>query len=245
MISARAQRAIRRDAVREQQEASERRELSMRQNRAGARSVHSGVMVREQTVGRIIPTTGRTVRQLSGRISPPPWITLFINMLTHMLSGRHFWNDIRMTVEYSGETNSYHLIIVSNHERVTHPGVTRGMFRIIVRDNEPRYGFCTESLNERNWARGNCINNRRIRVSFRPLDEITQWITPVQTEFGEILKFRDFLSWEHGVYLTLAAHYALYHTDFNISYPVVKIISNVIVEHYRLAEADHDDHVSD
>jgi hypothetical protein len=242
MESDRTLRAMRRDAVREQREAQTRRELLVLQRKSRARLMHSGIMARDQCIGRILPATGRTVRLLYGRISTPTWSTLFINMLTHMLSGKDFWADIEITMDYPDVDSPYNIIIGSRRERVGQeaPGATQGMMQIVVKDNEPRRGFSTDASNEDDWSRRSCLMCRETRMEFYPFREITHLIVPVKTDFGRISKFRDFPSWDHAVYKGGGYNdkYVLYHSDFNVSYPAMKIIAEFITEHYRLAELE-------
>jgi hypothetical protein len=167
-------------------------------------------------------------------------------MLKHMLSNEPFFHDISITVVrpvyYGPDIESlYNIIIESSHERArmtTHPnqllGATLGRLRIVVMDNEPKRGFRIDGANDSDWTRGSCVPLRTHRVEFKPFRELRDFFVEVQTEVGEVNKFRNFIEWDHGVYLTMAAHYALYHSDFNVSYPVMAIIAAVIKEHYRL-----------
>jgi hypothetical protein len=148
-----------------------------------------------------------------------------------MLGGLPFWGDVQI-IEHTDNS----VQIQSRQQRMSQPefGSTRRGLCITVLNNAPKDGFIKDSLeaHENDWTRSTCLNHRNCRVRLGPFQEITQRTVSVQTEFGEVDKFRDFLTWDHSAYLTVGASYLLFHTDFNISYPVMKIIAETVKDYY-------------
>ena len=232
---ARTQRRERRDAVRTARERELAQQTTRRERQRLAAQSLGMLQTREQSVGRILPFTGRTVRPLTGRFHPRAWTVLFRQVLLSMLSTSLTPAQLRQVNIHIDNTHDRDEIDIwdkKEYKQVQQPrGATKGNLNILVRGGDPCTGLSRYSISEADWRATTCSTERMARVEMSPFREITHRID----RLGETLRLRDFPCWEHGIWLDQqggAGIYKLYHTDYNITYQVMKIVSEVIKEHY-------------
>ena len=224
------------------------------------------LQAREQSIGRIKPFTGLTRRPHTGWVKPQTWTVLFTQMLRSMLTGSLTPEQlarVSITTENTHDRDE-----VNIHDEVQYRtfnsqpvGATKGRLSITVDQGAPREG-CSffgsswypdlmhenpPNLRERltqeysDFRATRCRSERTARIMLSPFREITHRIVPVDPR-RETYRFKDFQSWEHGVALVRdEQRYKVYHCDYNTSYPVLKIVSEVIKEHYQRMDMEGPD----
>lgn len=224
------------------------------------------LQAREQSIGRIKPFTGLTRRPHTGWVKPQTWTVLFTQMLRSMLTGSLTPEQlarVSITTENTHDRDE-----VNIHDEVQYRtfnwqpvGATKGLLSITVDQGAPREG-CSffgsswypylmhenpPNLRERltqeysDFRATRCRSERTARIVLSPFREITHRIVPVDPR-RETYRFKDFQSWEHGVALVRdEQRYKVYHCDYNTSYPVLKIVSEVIKEHYQRMDMEGPD----
>ena len=223
------------------------------------------LQAREQSIGRIKPFTGLTRRPHTGWVKPQTWTVLFTQMLRSMLTGSLTPEQlarVSITTENTHDRDE-----VNIHDEVQYRtfnsqpvGATKGRLSITVDQGAPREG-CSFfgswyphlmhenplDLRERltqeysDFRATRCRSERTARIMLSPFREITHRIVPVDPR-RETYRFKDFQSWEHGVaFVRDEQRYKVYHCDYNTSYPVLKIVSEVIKEHYQRMDMEGPD----
>jgi hypothetical protein len=248
ITDARTQRRERRQAVRdlefERREAVRASEFwqrsfaldlqnRQRDNRRLAAQPLGMLQVREQSIGRIIPFTGLTRRPQRGLYQPRTWTVLFTQILRSMLAGsltREQQDQVIIATDNRDDRDEIVIDLQEEDPNVWEPvGAQKGRLSITVNQGNPRHGFSKKVSDESDWRGRVCRTERTPRIELAPYMEITHRILPLDQQN---LRFRDFLSWEHGVDLIReAGRYKVYHADYNWAYPVLKIVSEVIKEH--------------
>ena len=232
-IDARTQRRLRRDDVRAVRERELAQQTRRQENQRLAAQSLRMMQTREQSTGRTAQYTGRTTRPLTGRFHVPTWTSLFCQLLRSMLSDCARSADVVILID--GERDE--LVICDLHEQEQDyvlTGATKGRLCITVHGGAPRTGFSRYEMNEADWSARICSTERTVRVEMVPHREITHRIVPMDRGH-KTLRFKDFPTWEHGLSVESRLDvgcYRLYHADYNVSYPVLKIVSEIIKEHY-------------
>ena len=230
-MSTRGERAARRDALRQQQEQETAQLQRKTGHRERAKTVHYAIRLREASAFRIIPRPTGTPNLC--------WGSVFVNLLRNVLGNEPYWNDLRI-IDDSGEEDQ-HVVIRSRSEPETVPfvGNTTGRLRIDLNYNLPSFGFSNDSHQAfvNNWSK-DCRSKRNVRISLRPLDEFIHWVQPMPlppgASEGRVRRFADFTEWNHGVYqVANPVRLAVFHDDYNFSYPVIQIVARAIREHHR------------
>ena len=201
---------------------------------ARSRTVHSNLMRREVTGCRVIPRgSGQPLMT---------WGAAFHTLLGAVLGSKPYWADL--DISDCSNTEEQVVVIESFSEvrdftNAFMRGDTNNRLYIEVRHNHPQHGFSSDPTRADNWSAA-CWTVRGCRITLRPPQEFTclvQTLPRTPPDSRDTKRFRGFLTWNHGVYRRLAPteHLAVYHDDFSISEPAVKVVSMAIEEHFRLA----------
>jgi hypothetical protein len=245
ITDARTQRRERREAVRASRELEPMQRnfalaLQSRRRRDKQRLAAQPLgmlQVREQSIGRIIPFTGSTRRPQRGLYQPQQaWTVLFAQYLRSMLAGplTREQQDHVIISTHNGDDRDEIVIDLQAEDSIHWQavGAQKGRLSITVNQENPRHGFSNKEDDESDWRGRICRLERKARIELAPYREITHRIKALDTDLGD-LRFRDFPSWEHGVDLNSElGRYKVYHADYNWAYPVLKIVSEVIKEHF-------------
>jgi hypothetical protein len=243
---ARTQRRERREATRaiREQESRQRGAVLALQNRRRdnqrlAAQPLGMLQVREQSIGRIIPFTGLTRRPQRGLYQPQKWTAVFIQLLRSMLSSLPLEQQNRVEIRAFSDPLGDGINIFDHHEHMklhTRCGATKGNLVVSVLGGAPKTGLSGRGYAESNWSARICDLGRNTRIRMYPSAEIAHRIVAVDPPMNQNLRLRDFPSWEHGVSGHLlnetGGYYNVYHTDEAYSYPSVRIVAEVIKEHY-------------
>jgi hypothetical protein len=202
------------------------------------------LQVREQSIGRIIPYTGLTRRPQSGLYQhPQKWTAVFIQLLRSMLSSMPLEQQNRVDIRTFDGDEAINIVDHQEYMQThTHRGATKGYLLITVMGSAPKNGLYElergYGFDESDWSRRACALGRMARIRIFPHAEFAHRVVAVDPPGNENLRLRDFPSWEHGVSVhmlnirDMEGYYSVYHTDEALSYPSVRIVAEVIKEHY-------------
>jgi hypothetical protein len=116
-------------------------------------------------------------------------------------------------------------------------------FQIVVRRNEPRAGFSADPSCEGDWSVAACWSLKiPPRIEICPLSPVSDMFYLLESASGrlsvyhgtDVQQFMDFPSWLHGIYhrRNPLDHMAVFHSDFNIASPAVRLVARAISRHY-------------
>jgi hypothetical protein len=207
-----------------------------RNNKKLAAQTFGMLQVREQSIGRTLPNNGRVRRPQTGRLQTPKWTVIFTQMLWPMLAGSLTREQHEQVIIATRNTQDHDEIVIDLQDEDGNnwqpAGAQKGRLSIVVNQGNPRHGFSSRASDESDWRGFMCRTARTPRIELAPHMEITHRILALDPQLRN-LRFRDFLAWEHGVDLVSeVGKYKVYHADYNWTYPVLKIVSEVIKEHY-------------
>lgn len=219
--------------------------LRMREMRG--RHVQS-IMVSSPMIG-VSRKTGRRPSACSLRLFYSPvisWGVALMRLLHNSLGTETFWGELKF-IDRSCTSDQF-VCIKSRVETLHNPlrGRALGRLEILLRFNNPFLGLLDEndSLSEvaHNWDGVSC-EERYERITLRPVNEFVRLFPLVipahlrqqANDYDERMRFDGLSEWTHAVYMyrqPAPGFLALYHSDYNISYPVVRIVTQCIRVHF-------------
>ena len=165
------------------------------------------------------------------RLSRGAWAPLFVQLVRAelCLSG---WSarglsDLVFTHNAELDETETNDVVVIESARGRHGSG----FQIVVRRNEPRAGFSADPSCEGDWSRGCCWSLRTPpRIEIRGLGNMHELLI----SGTDVQRLTDFPAWPHGVYhrRNPSDHMAVFHSDFNVGYPAVRLVARAISRHY-------------
>ncbi len=109
-------------------------------------------------------------------------------------------------------------------------------FQITVNNNAPRAGFSMFAACEREWSAASCwVVRGAPRIEIRPAALLDGQLTCSMSDTGRVQRLTRFPAWEHAAYRSPSPseYTAVFHTDFAIAYPSVRVVALAIEAHYR------------
>ena len=173
---------------------------------------------------------------VSLRLSRGAWAPLFVQLVRAELRDSA---DLVFThnAESTAELDEINDVVVIESARGRHGSG----FQIVVRRNEPRAGFSADPSCEGDWSRGCCWSLRTPpRIEIRGLGNMQRNFHELISGHGtDVQRLTDFPAWPHGVYhrRNPSDHMAVFHSDFNVGYPAVRLVARAICAALRQAHA--------
>ena len=264
-MSTRDERARNRDTQRQERERLQRQEqerlqreqerlqreqerLQRIEGRKGrSKTLHSAVMAREMTGGRVNFSRSSMIINKDGNFqvftpvnAKMTWGAVFQVLLFAIIGQKPYFTDLYIA-DFSNKPDQ--IVVIKSKKGNT--GHTTDELHIILRFNHPQVAVSRDPHPTRvdDWSYI-CRHTRQRRIEFRPADAFLRFLRKlprtqqeVQNEAGQTHRVERFLSWEHGIYISgkPTRHLALFHGDYNTSEPAVQTVAMFIDEHYRLA----------
>ena len=170
---------------------------------------------------------------VSLRLSRGAWAPLFVQLVRAELRDSA---DLVFThnAESTAELDEINDVVVIESARGRHGS---GL-QIVVRRNEPRAGFSADPSCEGDWSRGCCWSLRTPpRIEIRPASLVCDmfYLSGRASVISgtDVQRLTDFPAWPHGVYhrRNPSDHMAVFHSDFNVGYPAVRLVARAICAH--------------
>ena len=165
----------------------------------------------------------RVREQTGGHGFAVEWGAVFVDLLQRALGAEPFWSDLRFHDRTREEAQLVY--IGSSSDRRPY-----GKLTIEVLHDHPLTGWSGEI----DWTR-QVRRNRACRVRIRPRQMLEPHLH--EPEDTRISRFARFNRWTHAAFVDMRPYpcLAVYHDDYNTSYPVLAIVELAIREYYRVS----------
>jgi hypothetical protein len=169
----------------------------------------------------------RVREQTGGHGFAVEWGAVFVDLLRRALGAEPFWSDLKF---YDRTREEDQLVYIgSSSDRRPY-----GKLTIEVLHDHPCFGFSADPDSADDWTR-QVRRNRACRVRIRPRQMLEPHLD--QPEGTRISRFARFNRWTHAAFVDMCPYpcLAVYHDDYNTSYPVLGIVELAIREYYRIS----------